>query len=323
MLLYKVILYNRKIYILIITIYSMTKQSDIPINCENCKGQNVKKDGLRQTGNRGKIQRYKCKECSHRFVLDDGFKKMRNSPQKITLCLDLFYRGVSTRKIREHLRAFYPHNSSDVSIYKWVVRYSKKISEFTDSLKLQVGKELQVDEMEYSRRKFPNKKGTDRNWLINSIDTKTRFMVASEYVKAREQKEIKQVLRQAKKKTERQFEKITTDGLLAYEDAIRKTFGLRKKNRYFGVEHNRVNASKGEGFNIIVERLHNSIRHRTKTFRGFHGSVESANAIMKGFVIYYNFITKHQALNKCPYELATNLKLENDNKWLELINLSS
>jgi hypothetical protein len=25
---------------------------------------------------------------------------------------------------------------------------------------------------------------------------------------------------------------------------------------------------------------------------------------MKGWEIYYNFITKHQALNKCPYELA-------------------
>lgn len=35
------------------------------------------------------------------------------------------------------------------------------------------------------------------------------------------------------------------------------------------------------------------------------------------------FITKHQAINKCPYELALpNLKLKNPNKWLELIELS-
>ena len=44
---------------------------------------------------------------------------------------------------------------------------------------------------------------------------------------------------------------------------------------------------------------------------------------MKGFEIYYNFIRKHLALECCPYELATDLKLENDNKWLELIKLSS
>ena len=55
---------------------------------------------------------------------------------------------------------------------------------------------------------------------------------------------------------------------------------------------------------------------------GFHGSIESANAIMKGLEIYYNFITKHQAINCCPYELAIpSLKLD-INKWLDLIRLS-
>ena len=292
------------------------------ISCYKCKSKELRKDGLRKTQYRGKVQRYKCKKCGKRFVTDNGFFRMRNSPEKITLCLNLFYRGVSTRKIKEHLKAFYPRNSSDVSIYKWIVKYSKAISEFTEKLKLKVGKELQIDEMEYSRRKFLNKKGTDKNWLINSIDTETRFMVASEYVNSRGQEEIKEVLKVSKEKTDRQFDVITTDGFLAYENAVRKTFGLKKKNKYFGVNHNVVNASKGEGFNIIIERLHNSIRHRTKTFRGFHGSLESANAIMKGFVIYYNFITKHQAINKCPYELATDLQFNSKNKWLDLIKLS-
>ena len=44
---------------------------------------------------------------------------------------------------------------------------------------------------------------------------------------------------------------------------------------------------------------------------------------MKGFEIYYNFINKHQAINCCPYELATKLKLNNPNKWLALIELAN
>ena len=68
--------------------------------------------------------------------------------------------------------------------------------------------------------------------------------------------------------------------------------------------------------------MHNSVRQRIKVCRGFHGSVKSANAIMKGYSVFYNFITKHQTLNKCPYELANDLKLENENKWLELIRIS-
>ena len=294
------------------------------IICLKCKSENTTKNGKRKTDNRGLIQTYRCKDCSFRFVLDDGFKRMRNNPQKITCAVDLFYRGVSTRKVQEHFKAFYPQNSSHKSIYKWIIKYSKMISKFTDTLKLNVGKELQIDEVQYSRRKNHYRKGIAVNWFIDSIDTQTRFMVASEYVKSREQKELINVLRNAKRKTENQFEIITSDGLLAYPKAIQKTFGLKNKSntKKDGVEHKILNASHGEGFNIMIERLHNNLRQRTKVFRGFHGSVKSANAIMKGYSVFYNFITKHQTLNKCPYELATDLKLENENRWLELIHIS-
>ena len=92
-----------------------------------------------------------------------------------------------------------------------------------------------------------------------------------------------------------------------------------------GLSHKVVNASKGEGFNIGVERMHNTIRQRTKTFRGFHGSIESAYAVMKGIEIYYNFIRKYEALkNKTLSELAIpDLKFETPNRWLELIELSN
>ncbi len=68
--------------------------------------------------------------------------------------------------------------------------------------------------------------------------------------------------------------------------------------------------------------MHNSIRERTVTFRGFHGRTESAQAIMKGYEIFYNFIRKHQTIGVCPYELATDLNLDNPNKWLGLIEMS-
>ena len=56
--------------------------------------------------------------------------------------------------------------------------------------------------------------------------------------------------------------------------------------------------------------------------RGFHGSLDSATAIMNGFEVYYNFIRKHQALGKTPSELALpELKLGN-NRWLDLIKTS-
>jgi len=40
---------------------------------------------------------------------------------------------------------------------------------------------------------------------------------------------------------------------------------------------------------------------------------------MKGYEIFYNFIRVHQAIGKCPYELATDLRFKNKDKWFELI----
>jgi transposase-like protein len=291
--------------------------------CPNCKSESVKKRGFRQTENRGKIQRYECKSCKTAFVQNDGFYRMRNSPQKITLCMDLFYRGVSTRKVQEHLQAFYPQNSSWVSIYSWILKYAKQMGNFTDKLKIKVGSEIQIDEVEYHRRKSHKaKKGIDTNFFVDGVDTETRFMVASEYVKSRSREKIKSVLEQIRDRSINKPQAITTDGLMVYPKAVRKVFGYSRHAKQYAVRHNVVTARKGEGFNHPIERLHNSLRARTKTFRGFHGSIESANAIMKGLAVYYNFITRHQAINCSPYELATDLKLNSENKWLELIQLA-
>jgi len=303
----------------------MTKQSNKTekqiIKCRKCGSCSTKKDGKRKTENRGQIQRYKCNDCNKRFVIDDGFFRMRNNPKKITCALDLFYRGVSTRKVQEHFQAFYPHNSSHKTIYKWVLKYAKMISNFTDKIKVNNGKEIQLDEMEYHRRQDHKSQGVAKDWFIDSIDTQTRFLVSAEYVKSRGKTEITYAFKETKDRAINHIQICTTDGLLTYPDVIKKVFTYRAL-RTKEVIHNRVNASKGEGFNIYIERLHNSLRQRTESFRGFHGSIESANSIMKGLVIFYNYIRKHQSIKCCPYQLATDLKLNSNNKWLELIEMS-
>ncbi len=292
--------------------------------CPNCNSNKVVKRGKRKTQNRGLIQRYGCLDCKKRFVEDNGFFKMKNHPKKITCAIDLFYRGVSTRKVQEHFKAFYPHNSSNVTVYRWVVKYSKMISNFTDKLKINGGKEIQVDEVEYHRRQKHKKgtKGVSKDWFIDSIDVKTRYMVSCNYFNKRTTENINIVMKRAEYKTQGNITTVTTDGFFAYIKSVKNTFGYSNKTHQYKVFHNVVNASRGDGFNIYIERLHNSLRERTKTFRGFHGSVESADSIMKGWEIFYNFIRKHQSIKCCPYELATDLKLNNPNKWLGLIEAS-
>ena len=282
--------------------------------CPICKSESIIKWTKRKTQNRGIIQRYKCKDCGKTFVIDEGFFRMRNNAQKITSSIDLFFNGLSTRKVQAHLKAFFPHNASNVSVYNWVIKYSKKITKFTDGLKLNVGHELQVDEQSHNRM------GT-QNWLIDSIDTKTRFVVSSYFRVARGQIEIKEVLETAKYKTQGNITTITTDGWKVYTKLVKHTFGYYNFQRG-EMFHNVKKGCDGNGFNVPIERFHNNVRDRTKIMRGFHGSVESADTILKGYVVYYNFVRKHQGINCSPFELATDVKLKSPNKWVELIEMS-
>jgi transposase-like protein len=61
--------------------------------------------------------------------------------------------------------------------------------------------------------------------------------------------------------------------------------------------------------------MHNSIKERTKTFSGSHGSIESTEDVMKGYEIFYNFIKKHQTIKKYSEKLAIlNLVITSENK---------
>ncbi len=181
--------------------YKTNKQNNYKkLSCPNCQSEKIIKRGKRKTDNRGLIQRYGYQDCNKRFVEDNGFFRMRNHPKKITCALDLFYRGVSTRKVQEHFQAFYPHNCSNKTIYKWIIKYSKIISTFTDKIKVNNGNEIQLDEMEYHRRINHNKKGVAKDWFIDSIDTQTRFMLSAEYVKSRGKTEITYAFRETKER---------------------------------------------------------------------------------------------------------------------------
>ena len=145
------------------------------VSCPSCSSNKIKKDGKRKTKNRGEIQRYKCKDCKLRFVLDDGFYRMRNHEKKITLCMDLYYNGMSFRKIQEHLKAFYPKNCHYSTAYRWIVKYAVMISNLTDNLQIKSGIELQSDEMEYHRRISKNQIGREQNWFVDVMDTTTQI----------------------------------------------------------------------------------------------------------------------------------------------------
>ena len=297
--------------------------------CPHCKSGDIVKRGIFETKAHGKQQRYFCKCCNKKFIIRTAFYRMRNNEKKITAGIDLYYKGVSLRKVQEHFQAFYPHNSSHMSVYRWIVKYSMRVSKLVDNLPIQSGEEIMSDEMEYYRRISKYQKGKEQNWFVDTFDPLTRYMITGEYMKSRTNENLIKVMKKTRFKTSGWVKIVTTDGLRGYPRVLKKTFGLQSPYHVSSrtkseIIHNVVIADE-RGFNHPIERLHNTIRERTKIMRGFHGCIESAYAIMKGLEINYNFNRKNLALkNKTPAEIASPkiAKLLGKNKWLDLIKLS-
>jgi transposase-like protein len=284
-----------------------------PEVCPLCGSTEWVKDGLRKNKN-GVIQRFQCKACSHRFVTNYGFQKMKNNPKIITLVTDLYFKGISYRKIVDHLKQFYGLKISHAALIRWIQKYVQLMKTYVDSFAPQTSGIWHTDEMTISL-----KENKQMDWLWNLMDNDTRFLLASQLSQKRGIEDAREVFAEAKALAKTMPSFVVTDGLRAYQDAFNKEFFTLRNPRTI---HVRLAGLRKETNNNVIERLHGTVRERTKVMRGL-GNENSAQTIIDGNRIYYNFIRPHIALNGLtPAEMAgINLELQ-DNRWLSLIRQS-
>ena len=87
--------------------------------CKFCGSLHVIKCGFKS----GK-QVYKCKSCARKFVSNQGFEGMCYEPRIVATTLDLYFKGVSLRKIADHLKQFYGLNMNHSTVYRWICKYT-------------------------------------------------------------------------------------------------------------------------------------------------------------------------------------------------------
>ena len=119
-----------------------SKTQEGTVKCKWCGSDKVIKYGHES----GK-QVYKCKACNRKFVPDNEFRKLKYDPKIITTVLDLYFKGLSLRKIADHIKQFYGLKVSQICILKWIRKYIALMKEYVSDFIPQVGGKWHVDEM--------------------------------------------------------------------------------------------------------------------------------------------------------------------------------
>lgn len=110
--------------------------------CKFCHSSNIIHYGTKN----GK-QNFMCKVCRRKFVDNVDFEGMKYNPKIIALTLDLYFRGLSLRKVCQHLKEFYNLNISYVTVYRWIEKYIGIMNGYVNTLKPEIGGTWHADEM--------------------------------------------------------------------------------------------------------------------------------------------------------------------------------
>ena len=124
--------------------FKMMKRDDFKV-CKHYASGNIIKRGTRHN-KCGIIQKYQCKDCEKRFVLNCGFESMRYDNTVITDAMQMYFTGMLVRDIADHYEML-GISVSHTAIYKWITKYSKNISEYLQRITPHLGTWFRADEV--------------------------------------------------------------------------------------------------------------------------------------------------------------------------------
>ena len=249
------------------------------IECIYCGSPDVIWMGKRKT-QCGERQRYQCKMCNRKFVADP-IKGYKATAKLITLSMDLYFKGLSYRKIADTLFQFYNLEVHHETIRRWINTFMKAINKYVATLEPRLSERWLIDEQ------MVKSKRDGGVWSWNALDYETRFLIANCITEEKNLSNTHNIFKEIKRNTKQIPETICTDGWRSYPQVIRNEFNV--------VEHKK-NISLKDGGNNRIERYHGSWKERNKIMRGLENT-ETTAEMLQNYRTYYNFIRPHQALN--------------------------
>jgi transposase-like protein len=269
------------------------------ITCKLCGSENVIRFGHYKG-----IQRWKCKECRHKFADNNALPGMRIPFERVATALGAYYMGRSLSSIPEVMYQLCGSFVTKASIDKWIARFSKLAISEARKTRVSVGDTWLACENVI-------KIGGKSYRAIDIIDIETKFLLATRLSYAQAIGGIEYVMKAAKDKAGKVPEKVLTNDWKGYSNGIELAFGG-------DVEHI-LNASSNSktDFSRMTEYWHNALKARNKILTRLKNNAH-AQLVLDGWLVHYNYFSIQEALNgRTPAEVARSNFIFHT--WLDLI----
>ena len=273
--------------------------------CTECGSKEYVKNG-KDKYKSGRKQRYRCKECRHRFRDNLGFERRHTAPAFITLALMLNGMGLSPFRVRIVLG----HMNADVhvdTISRWLEHYVGMVEWYTHPIRPpNLGSELGADEKRQDIR-------GGESYFVMAMDLATRFILAWETTADKMGYDATRLLEAAKAKAGRPYPILKTDGLSGYHAAFKRVFGSLKG---FFIHIRDIHIRNAFPNTNRQERVNSTFAGHTKPARG----INSENSLVyRIFILNYNYIRLHGGIGgRTPAE-AAGIIIRGHDKWMTLI----
>ena len=247
-----------------------------------------------------------CKDCKHKFREPSAFKKAKFTPELITLTLDLYFSGMSLRKIVRTVADHFQVKLGSTTIYKWLKRYIPLVSRYVNTLAPKLSQTWHADEL-FVRVRGGTHQGRPIGFVWNIMDRETRFLIVSKLTATRNSFDCAAAFEDAQATAHGIEPKIVyTDSLRHYKTGV-QTFANAERIDNCGLMK--------QNNNNRIERLNGTLRERTKVQRGWK---TTKTVLAEGNRLQYDFVKPHHALKgKTPAQVC-GIGVDG-NKWRALI----
>jgi transposase-like protein len=259
--------------------------------CPTCGSNSVISKG-RRYNKRGSVRIFLCKSCAKKFPEDASSGLSR--PALAVASIDLYYRGLSVREIRDHFEQMYGEHRAVSTIHKWIIKVTRLLIQAVSTSEPNAGrKRWLIDEMKC-------KVSGQWRWTWNVLSAETRVHIVSMITEGRSTREALAVLREAVARAGGPPKELSSDGLVSTAKAARMS-GYKMK-------HIRNVKFKDPINNNQIESLHGTMRAWLKVKRGMK---QNTRDLLEGRRIFYNNMRRNLTLGRSPSGA--------DARWVDLV----